>query len=539
MIVFCTTCKGRAQHIKQTLIKNIQDNRLESKFILLDYGSQDDLIPYIKENCRDYISSEKLVVYSFNTSEPFHVSHAKNMAARLGIIEGADILVTLDADNFTGPNFDKYIYDKFKEPGIFMCPNHAGIRKIPHGPNRPNRGFAGRLAVRTKEFIKAGGYDETYDTWRGEDIDFNARMERMGYTMRFIDNCYLNAIPHNAQVRFNEYPHARQYEAPGSWRINGKETTTIVNYGRFGLGKVYKNFNPVSIELTPIPTRVFGIGLHKTATTSLHKAFQILEFDSFHWGTGEAPLIWDEMNSAGRSKTLEKKYSLCDLPIPLLYEKLDKGYPGSKFILTVRDEEKWLKSVERLWDPQYNRTRWEWDVYPFSNRIHTALYGQKDFNAEIFLNRYRKHNAEVKEYFKNRPEDLLVMDMDTGAGWGELCSFLGMKIPSQLYPREYITRYFGTIDLNPTVIGNDCAEIAIIAISEVTHTSEIEDNEETKKIVDSIVEKLDNIINSVNENLYVATKLSQARLILDFFLKYWLTILAWLVVVIVIIYCLK
>jgi hypothetical protein len=438
MIGFVTTCKGRAQHVKQTLPVNLANNQI-SKFVILDYGSDDDLIPYLKTEQKTAIASGRLTVYSYQTSEPFHVAHAKNMAARLGILEGADILVTLDADNFTGPEFDRFISDKFKEPGIFLCPDYPLIRSLPWGPDRPNRGFAGRLAVRAQEFIKAGGYNEAYNTWRGEDIDFNARMGRMGYTTRHIDNCFLHTIPHSAQTRFKEYPHARQYESLGAWKIAGRENDTVVNYGQFGMGTVFRNFDSWPITLAPVPTRVFGIGLHKTATTSLHKAFQILGFDSLHWGTGEAPLIWQEMKTLGKSKTLERFYALCDLPIPLLYQRLDESYPGSKFILTIRDEGKWLKSVEGLWDEKRNPTRWMWDAWPFSHHIHTALYGQREFDAAVMLERYRRHNAEVRAYFKYRPQDLLVMDMEKADHWIALCRFLNQPIPQIPYPCEYVT----------------------------------------------------------------------------------------------------
>jgi hypothetical protein len=444
-IVFCTTCKGRTFHLKETLPKNLRDNP-NSKFLVLNYSSNDGLLEYVTSTHREDLDSGRLVVYTFLTDLTFNVAHAKNMAARLGIREGADVLVTLDADNFAGPNFERYIREKIKEPGTFLCPDFERIQAMPWGPNseRPLRGFAGRLAVRAQDFIKAGGYNEVYNTWRGEDIDFNARMGRMGYTPRFIDNCYLKTIPHNAEVRFKEYPWAQRYEAPGAWKIKGKNTDTVVNYGKFGLGIVYKNEDTTPIVLKPVPTRVFGIGMQKTATNSLHKAFQTLGLDSLHWGSGEAPLIWGEVNSSGRSKTLEKFYAISDMPIPLLYQKLDKAYPGSKFILTIRNEEAWIKSVERLWDYKYNPTRWEWDVWPISNRLHRALYGRTDFDRTTMLNRYRKHNAEVLEYFKDRPQDLLVMDMDTDKGWESLCGFLDVPIPGTSYPREWVTKLIGS-----------------------------------------------------------------------------------------------
>lgn len=453
-IAFCTTCRGRTAHLKQTLPQNIDDNRdyANCVFVVLIYASGTEAQQYLKTFHAADIASGRLVVYSYEDGgAAFKMALSKNIAARCGILEGAQILVTLDSDNFTGPGFAQFIAERFREPGvfpgIFLCPNYQLIKSLPHGASRPPRGYAGRLAVWSQTFIKMGGYDEIYDTWRGEDIDMNFRLQRSGYSMRYIPNHHLNAINHSAEVRFKEYPHAQQYENGSQVEIIKARTETVVNYGRFGLGTVHRNFDPAPIELKPLPTRVFGIGLHKTGTTSLHEAFKMLGFDSLHWGEGEAPQIWYEMNALGRSKMLEQFYAICDLPIPLLFRELDKAYPGSRFVLTVRDEQEWLASVERLWDPKYNRTRHLWEVYPISHQLHSALYGQREFNAPVFLERYRRHNAEVLEYFKDRPDDLLVLDMDMPTGkLAALCAFLKRPIfPDGLYPRANRSNDIGVI----------------------------------------------------------------------------------------------
>lgn len=441
-IVFCTTVKNRTFHLSETLPQNLVDNP-RSKFVVLNYSTQDDLLDYLFSFHKSEIESGRLTVYSHLNQPVFRMGHAKSMAMRCGMLEGADILVTLDADNFTGQRFEDFIGGKFsREENIFLCPRVValGTAQVRIAP----RGVAGRLAVRVQDFIKAGGYDEKYDTWRGEDVDLVARLRRMGYSPRFIDPIYLEAIRHGDYIRFKEYPYAKQYENDEEVRRINEAKHTIVNFGNFGCGTVYKNMDvtyrePTSraITLRPIPTRIFGIGLQRTATTSLHEAFKILGFDSFHWETGDkARDIWDEMNEYGKSWTLERHYALSDNPIPLLYKKLDVAYPGSKFILTVRDEQNWLKSVERLWNRDYNPSRWEWDVWPFSNRIHRALYGRADFDAETFLAKYRQHNAEVQEYFSFEPENLLVMDMEERVGWAKLCEFLGRPIPDAFYPHS-------------------------------------------------------------------------------------------------------
>jgi hypothetical protein len=439
MIALCTTCKGREQHLKQTLPKNLADNAdyPDCKFIVLDYGSPGDVLEYLRTQHAGAIAAGRLVVYSFPyaAGEPFHMAHAKNMAHRCGMREGADILVNLDADNYTGPGFAAWIASQFQQPNIFTW---AGLIR---GQGRRLRGTSGRIAVTARAFLLAGGYDEKYDTWGPDDKDFNARLQTLGFSAVETPRLYLESVVHTDGLRFKEYPHARQ-EAGESGDLPVEPCSPIANWGWFGCGRVYRNFCEEWTDIDPVATRIFGIGLHKTATTSLHHALQILGFDSAHWESGAwARTIWEEMHAAGHSLAVEKRYALSDLPIPLLYKALDRAYPGSQFILTVRSEESWLRSVRDHWSYERNPLRYEWDIYPFTNRIHRAIYGQTHYDALVFLARYRRHNQEVQEYFANRPDDLLVMDMEEGAGWQELCTFLGAPEPSVPYPTAYQTQH--------------------------------------------------------------------------------------------------
>jgi hypothetical protein len=358
------------------------------------------------------------------------MAHAKNLAHRLGIREGADILVNLDADNFTGPDFAEYVAQKCTCPDVFLWAN----RNQPEAIRYP-KGCNGRIVVHRNMFLKTGGYDEAkYNAWGPDDKDFNHRLRRLGGLACEIDRQYLEVVLHTDRMRFREYPHieisAQDYEFQAV-----HESATIANFGHFGAGVVFRNFGTDPIELGPLPTRIFGIGMHKTGTTSLHKALKILGYDSGHWTDAHwAKRIWEEMTAEGKSITVECHYALCDLPITLLYRELDQAYPGSKFILTTRNEQTWIESVRKHWSGEYNPFRGQWGTDPFTHKVHKLLYGQRGFNAEIFMARFRRHNAEVLEYFKNRPGDLLVMDMDSGAGWPELCSFLKQRIPFLRYP---------------------------------------------------------------------------------------------------------
>lgn len=425
------------RHIEQTLPKNLADNAgyERCKFLVLDYGDPDHLCGYLKTKHAKEIESGRVVVYSYREPGPFRMAHAKNMAHRLGMIEGADILCNLDADNFTGAGFAEYIAECFTnyevEPFLWANRNQPSEVRYPKGCN-------GRIVVSRNTFLISGGYDEAkYNSWGPDDKDFHHRLRRLEYAPKEIARRYLEVVLHNDKMRFREYQHVQTaLQDPSFGEVDG--VTTIANYGKFGCGTVFKNFNySRPIELKPLPTRVFGIGMHKTGTTSLHVALQMLRFDSVHWKSVKwAKKLWMEMLESSRSIALEKHYCLSDLPIPLLYEKLDKAYPGSKFILTTRDEASWLKSVNNHWS-RWNQFKVTWKKEnSFPLQIHKELYGQTDFDEAVFLARYRKHNADVLEYFKDRPDDLLIMDMtkSSSGNWADLCGFLGQPVPSEPYP---------------------------------------------------------------------------------------------------------
>ncbi len=360
------------------------------------------------------------------------MAHAKNLAHRLGIMEGADVLVNLDADNFTGHGFAAYLNEVFQEDRVYCW-----SRMI---KGQGNRGISGRIAVTRNAFLTTGGYDERFEKWGPDDKDFTRRLQKLGYADREIDRRFLRAIPHTDEVRFEAYPEIKDKvdEQEEEFSLAATPTNPIANAGRVGCGVVYRDRTP--IEIGPIATRVFGIGMHKTATCSLHAAFKLLGYDSAHWtGPRWARDIWTEMIVQGSSPTLERHYALCDLPISILYRELDRAYPGSKFILSVRNESDWLASVRRHWQPEANQFRASWEQDCFSHRMHEIVYGRRDFDADTMLARYRRHNAEVKAYFAGR-KDLLAVDFTKDAGWHELCGFLREPLPNVPFPCENETR---------------------------------------------------------------------------------------------------
>jgi len=162
--------------------------------------------------------------------------------------------------------------------------------------------------------------------------------------------------------------------------------------------------------------KVFGIGFHKTGTSSLGKALKRLGYRvSGPFGVHDANTIENVLDVA-----LEKARhfdAFQDNPWPLLYKELDARFPGSKFILTVRSTETWLGSVRRHFAACET---------PMRKWIYGA--GSPIGNEGRYIEVYEAHNAAVRAYFASRPEDLLILDLPAGDGWLKLCNFLDVEV---------------------------------------------------------------------------------------------------------------
>jgi len=169
--------------------------------------------------------------------------------------------------------------------------------------------------------------------------------------------------------------------------------------------------------------KVFGIGFHKTATTSLKFALD-------HYGyrvTG--PNGRNDPDIANNALALccdlaERFDGFQDNPWPIVYREMDERFPGSKFVLTTRPTERWLKSVVEHFADQDTAMR-EW-IYGIGHPLG---------NEDVYVARYERHNREVKEYFADRPDALLELKITEGDGWDKLAPFLGRPIPDAEFPR--------------------------------------------------------------------------------------------------------
>lgn len=178
--------------------------------------------------------------------------------------------------------------------------------------------------------------------------------------------------------------------------------------------------------------KIFGIGLSKTGTSSLASALQMLGFKVKDYPGIEVYRPGD-VSSIDRD-LLEAYDALTDTPIPSFYQALDRAFPGSKFILTVREREGWLRSCQKQFTERLAAKQNE-----AHNQLFLDLYGTTVFDAVKFTAGYDRFVAGVMDYFRQRPADLLVMDIAAGEGWEKLCPFLGRDIPEVPFPKANVT----------------------------------------------------------------------------------------------------
>jgi hypothetical protein len=174
--------------------------------------------------------------------------------------------------------------------------------------------------------------------------------------------------------------------------------------------------------------KVFCIGFHKTGTSSMAQALRILNYRVTGPNGQNDPDI--ARNVYKMAAKLAKRYdAFQDNPWPIIYRWCHEQYPDAKFILTIRDPEKWYKSQGNFGE----------QVTPMRQWIYGPEAGSPAGNRERYLERYNAHNADVREYFEGS-SNFLEIDITSGESWERLCAFLGKPIPGEPFPHANPTR---------------------------------------------------------------------------------------------------
>lgn len=178
MMTFITTCKNRLAHLKETLPLMVKQSF--SDVIVVDYGCEQGTSRWVAEAGPD----AKVVRV---TDDPrFSAARARNIGA---MNAGSDLLCFIDADVRLNIDLGKWARENVR-PGCFYVSGQPKVDEL-----------FGFLICSRSMFEQAGGYDEAYRGWGGEDRDLVERLEMAGHTRSSVPAEALTAIPHGDELR--------------------------------------------------------------------------------------------------------------------------------------------------------------------------------------------------------------------------------------------------------------------------------------------------------------------------------------------------
>lgn len=197
--------------------------------------------------------------------------------------------------------------------------------------------------------------------------------------------------------------------------------------------------------------RVFCVGFNKTGTTSLARALRDLGFCVGDQRRAERLIdAWAVRDFRPIIRYCRGAEAFQDIPfsLPYTFQALDMAFPGSRFVLSVRDSaDQWYRSLTRfhakmfgggmppirgqLESASYCEKGWIWKV----NRLRWPTPEDDPYNEAILKGSYLSHIQDVREYFKNRG-DLLVINVAEPGSYREMCQFLGRDPLYESFPWE-------------------------------------------------------------------------------------------------------
>ncbi len=186
----------------------------------------------------------------------------------------------------------------------------------------------------------------------------------------------------------------------------------------------YWDVASAEIQKPKLSNKVFGVGLARTGTTSLHHAMGIL-------GLVSAP------DSLPLLDSIDLDFLGChdaffDNPIPFRYRELERVCPNSRWIVTQRPVDDWIASMGWLFGTGLQQLKP--DMREIGDRVHRQLYGSDRFDERRLRSVYSHHYAELADWIGDRPH--VWLHVDQGLDWGPICELLNVAEPAADFPHS-------------------------------------------------------------------------------------------------------
>lgn len=420
LISLIVTIYNRENYLTSAIDSILAQTYTNFELILWDDGSTDNSLAiaysYAERDSRIKVFND----FNRGQSEALIGAIAQASGQYLGTVDSDDLLhpealsktvTILQSDSNLGMVYtDHIVIDKEgKKRGL-------GKRcSIPYSPERlliDFMTFHFRL-IRREVYNQIGGFDASLNS--AEDYDLCLRLSEVTEIYHLKEPLYYYRWHDNNFSIINRCAQTQCSAAAINRSLYRRELSQKL--------ALNLKFNPRYrlVRDRPLANKVLGIGLSKTGTTSLNAALCLLGIPSVHF----PPSIEQLENYDGGT----------DISVAIAYRELDRLYPGSKFILTIRKPQSWLRSFKehrRKMLQKYGEDK----IAPWIKNLAQKCYGQWEFDPVVYLATYQEHLYSVLEYFRERPGDLLILNICDGQGWHKLCDFLNCDIPNTPFPHS-------------------------------------------------------------------------------------------------------
>ncbi|CAG8961566.1 hypothetical protein HYFRA_00006100 [Hymenoscyphus fraxineus] len=221
-----------------------------------------------------------------------------------------------------------------------------------------------------------------------------------------------------------------------------------------------------SSQTRTLPMEVLVLGLCRTGTLSLKIALEKLGYPTYHMASvqespGHAAKWVQAMRSKyeGDGSLLTREFfdgllgeygAVTDVPCASFVPELIVAYPDAKIILSTRDADGWVRSMEgtivKTLEKLTSPLRKVIVFFLSEENKQIPIYMDLFFKYQLYNNfsLYGKRAFEEHNHMVRRlaPSERF-LEFEAKDGWGPLCEFLGKERPDGEFPRTNNVKEFG------------------------------------------------------------------------------------------------
>ncbi len=186
-LCFITTCRGRRQHLEQSLPLLVAQPG--ATCVVVDYDCPDGTGDWVEAHY------PQVKVVRSGPRPRFEIARARNLGAGAA---ASPWLCFVDADALLTPDFSQIVLALLERGNYY--------RAMPEA-----RDTSGTCIVHRDDFDVVEGYDAVLQGWGMEDKDFYFRLRQSGVAMKSFPGSLVSMIPHGGAMRTAHYDNKSTY----------------------------------------------------------------------------------------------------------------------------------------------------------------------------------------------------------------------------------------------------------------------------------------------------------------------------------------